>query len=495
MSRFLRASLVATVVLGAIGALPVPAHARPEREIVAEAVAQAFTLRASVDQGGAAILPFYFGSYADATLTSPPASADGQASFYNLGIAETALFTPPGECTPDEQQKRVRQAVEDMTIFLTDTALPTLLKGKVPVLQIPTLPCSERLPGFAQSRYPATETIPESSEHDLMGSALCSNENACAVAETLAPRTGGVFHGGRFVAKATAAPSQTSDATIVGIDIPGVLSIGAARSIAKAAIEKDRMVLRSLWTATDVCLVPGPSGCALAIGSIRQSATVERDLAGKILSRTSRTVIAGVEGGGQAAEITAEDLQPGLPPIELAAPDNRGSLQIRAVSATRGCGDPAKSDVADAGGLEIFGKGSGTDVSLPLPLLGTATGGGILLGGACASGRLSEVSFDIPGAPAPGTGVLPGTIVPPGPGIGGPPSVVGPTLSGPRVVRKTAVRYALRSAPAWRTAPYWASTLGVMILLGVLAFIFRRSRAVAPVAAAVDRFARQFVRG
>ncbi len=495
MKRILRATVVTALVLGAIGAMPVPAQARTEREIVAEAVAQAFTLRASVDQGGAAILPFFFGSYADATLTSPPGSADGQASFYNLGIAETALFTPKGECTPEEQQRRVQQAVGDMTSFLTDTAIPTILKGDVPVLQIPTLPCSERLPGFAQSRYPATETIRESSEQDLMGSALCANPNGCAAAEALAPRTGDVFHGGRFIARATSAPSQTSDATIVGIEIPGVLSIGVARSVARAAIEKDRLVLTSVWTATDICLVPSMAGCGLSIGSIRQSATVERNLSGKVLSRTSRTVYAGVEGGGQAQEITSEDLGPGLPPIDLAAPDNRGSLQVRAVSATRGCGDPAKPDVADAGGLEIFGKGSGTGVSLPLPLLGTATGGGILLGGACVTGRLSEVSFEIPGAvSAPGTGDLPGTIVPPG-GIPGPTIVEGPPLSAPRVVRKTAVRYELRSAPAWRTAPYWGSTLGVLVLLGVLAFIFRRSRTVAPVVAALDRFARQFVRG
>ena len=495
MIRAQRVVIAVGATLAVLGALPVPAHARTEREIVAEAVAQAFTLRTSVDQGGAAILPFYFGSYADAALTSPPGSADGQASFYNLGIAETALFTPRGECTPGEQQKRIQQAVADMTGWITGTAIPTILNGDVPVLPIPTLPCSERFPGFAQSRYPATETIRESSEQDLMGSALCNNPEGCAVAAGLAPLTGNVFHGGRFVAKATDAPSQTSDATIVGIQIPPVLTIGSARSIARTVIEKDRMVLRSSWTATDLCLAPGTTGCGLAIGSIRQIATLERSLAGKILSSTSRTVIAGVEGGGQAAEITADDLQPGLPPIELAAPDNRGSLQIRALAATRGCGDPAKPDVADAGGLEIFGRGSGTGVSLPLPLLGTATGGGLMLGGACASGRLSEVSFEIPGGSTSGPGSVPGGIVPPRPGIGGPPSITGPLLSAPRVVRKTDVRYELRSAPAWRTAKYWVPTLGALILLGLLAFIFRRSRAVAPAVAALDRFSRQFVRG
>ncbi len=489
-----RVLVVAALCLAALGAFPVASVAETQHEILAEAVAQAFTLRTAVDQGGAAALPFYFGSYADATLTSPPGTADGQASFYNLGIAETALFTPAGGCTPEEQQRRARQAVEDVTSFVRDTAVPTLLNGNVPVLEIPTLPCSERFPGFAQSRYPATETIHESSQQDLLGTALCG-ANACPVAEALAPLTGDIIQGGRFVAKATDAPSQVSDATILGINIPGVLAIGSARSLAHATIEKGRMVLRSSWTAADVCISPGVDGCALAIGSIRQSATIVRDVSGKVVSRTARTVIAGVEAGGENREIAAADLGPGLPPIDLAAPDDRGSLRIRAVSATGGCGDPAKSDVADAGGIEIFGKGSGTGVSLPLPLLGTATGGGLMLGGACVSGRISKVSFDIPGGSGAGGGNLPGTsvVVPPGPGV--PPSLGGPILSGPRVVRKSAVHYVFRGAPAWRTAPYWASALGALALLGVVAFVFRRTRYVAPVAAAVDRFTRQFIRG
>jgi hypothetical protein len=63
------------------------------------------------------------------------------------------------------------------------------------------------------------------------------------------------------------------------------------------------------------------------------------------------------------------------------------------------------------------------------------------------------------------------------------------------VVTKDNVRYILRNAPAWRTAPYWASVLGALILAVVLGYVFRASRPVAPVAAAVDRFARQFIRG
>jgi hypothetical protein len=105
------------------------------------------------------------------------------------------------------------------------------------------------------------------------------------------------------------------------------------------------------------------------------------------------------------------------------------------------------------------------------------------------------VSFDIPNGGG-SLGATPGrTSVIPGVGTGLPPTIVGPQLSPPRVVRKTITRYELRGAPAWRTAPYWASTLGALLLLGALGFVFRRSRVVAPVAAAFDRFARQFIRG
>jgi hypothetical protein len=496
VTRAARAALLAMLALAGFAALPGPARAQAERELVADATAQAFTLRASADMGGAATLPFYFGSYADATLTSPPPGADGQASFYNLGIAETALFTPPGGCTPEEQQKRIQSGIEDMTSWISNTAIPALQKGDVPVLPIPTLPCSERFPGFAQSRYPATETIPASSQHDLMGSALCG-ANACDAAGALASLSGGVFHGGRFIATSTDAPSQTSDATIVGIDIPGVVSIGAARSLVRASVQKERLLLRSTWTATDVCIAPSATGdCGLAIGSIRQSATLERDATGKVVTRRARTVFAGVEGGGQTQEISVDDLQAGLPPIDLRAPDDRGRLLVRAVSSTGGCGDPGKPDVADAGGLEIFGKGQGTGVSLPLPLVGTANGGGILLGGACAAGRLAAVSFELPGFSSPGSGAIPGrTVVIPNPPGAVPPTVGGLQLSTARVVRKSLVHYALRRAPVLRTARWWATILSLLIQLGVVAFMFRRSRVVAPAATAVDRFTRQFVRG
>ena len=490
--NLLASALVAALSVGTTGAF-VPAAAELQRELVAESVAQAFTIRASVDYGGATKLPFFFGSYADATLTNPPAGADGQASWYNLGIAETAVFTPPGECTPDAQQERLNRAVTDVTTWVTDVAIPRLLdKREIAVLPLPTVPCTERLPGFSQSRYPATATIKDADSDDLAFSAVCA-AGGCPLSEALRPATEGAFDGGRFSAKATDKPSQISDASMVGIHIPGVVDIDAARAIATISLDGDRLVTQSTWTATGVCVAPDGDACAVSIASLRQIARVERNAAGKVIRNEARTVIGGVSGGGQAREITARDLGPGLPPIALGE-----NLFLRAVSTTEGCGKSGTPGVADAGGLEIFGQGGGgPTVTLPVPIVGSATGGGVLFGGACAAGRLEAVTFELPGSAGPGTIDVPGgTIVtPPAPGVPFPPTVTGPVLSGPRVVTKENLRYILRSAPAWRTAPYWVSVLGALLLAITLGYLFRRSRPVAPVAAAVDRFARQFIRG
>jgi hypothetical protein len=493
--RSLATGLAALVLVALPGSFVPASAATTERQLVADGLAQAFTLRATVDYGGASKLPFFFGSYADATLSNPPAAADGQASWYNLGIAEAAVFTPappdPNACTQAEQQRRIAQAGKDVSDWVTGVAIPTLMAGNIPVLPLPTLPCTERLPGFSQSRYPATRTIGESATDDLLGSGLC-HVGACAARDALAPRTGGVIDGGRFVATATDKPSQRSDAQIVGMHVPG-LDIGAARSIATATIDGERLITQAIWAATDVCVVPGAGGCALSIASISQIARLERDGNGKVIAREARTVIAGVSGGGQAGEVTAADLGPGLPPLDLG-----GRLQIRGVSSTAGCGDPASGSVADAGGLEITGNGGGgPGVSLPIPIAGSATGGGLLLGGACASGRLDAVTISLPGPSSLGGGGTPGrTILVPPPSGPAPGITIGdPVLSAPRVVRKDSVRYVLRRAPAWRTAPYWASLLGALALACALGYIFRRSRPVVPFAAAIDRFARQFVRG
>jgi hypothetical protein len=482
-------ALAWVVALGAFA----PALAETQRELVAEAVSQAFTIRVSADYGGAAKLPFFFGSYADANLTNPPAGADGQASWYNLGIAETAVFTPPGECTPEAQQERIGQAMTDVTDWVTQTAIPRLLEQQeIAVLPIPTVPCSERLPGFSQSRYPSSGSIADSDSDDLLWSTVCA-AGGCSLGDALQPVTDPAFDGGSFEATATGQPSQNSDAAMAGIHVSGLLDIASAHATATAELKDDKLITEATWAAADVCIVPGDDGCALSIRSIRQFARVERDAAGHVLARDRRTVIAGVEGGGQSEEITAADLGPGLPPIELG--DN---LFIRGVSSTGDCGDPAAPSVADAGGLEIFGQGSGAPTpTLPVPIVGSTTGGGVLLGGACAAGRLQAVSFDVPQAPGPGTIDIPGrTIVTPG--LGGGPGGAGrsgPLLSDPRVVTKESVRYVLRNAPAWRTAPIWGSVLAALMLALMVGYFFRRSRPVAPVVAAIDRFARQFVRG
>ena len=491
-------TIVATLALAGIGS-GTPAVGETRRELVGESTAQAFTIRLAADYGGASKLYLFFGSYADANTSNPPAGADGQASWYNLGIAETAAFTPPppdpAACTPEEQQRRIEEASKQISEWVTMTAIPELINDqpRIAVLPLPTLPCSERLAGFAQSRYPATSTIPEKGSDTLLWRGLCK-AGACAVSEALEPPTAPVFDGGSFTATSTDAPSQNSDAFMVGIHIPGVVDVASARATATSALIGERLVTQASWTAKDVCIAPRESGCTIAIRSVRQFALVERNAAGKVVRNESRTVIAGVDGNGQAAEITAADLRPGLPPIAL-----RDNLFIRAVSNTEGCGKAGTPGVADEGGLEIFGRGSseGPSVTLPLPAVGSATGGGVLLGGACAAGRLDAISFELPGPDGSGTIDTPGTtiVTPPEPGVPFPPNVSGPVLSGPRVVTKENVRYILRSAPAWRTAPYWASILGVLLLAAVLGYAFRASRPVAPVTATVDRFVRQFIRG
>ena len=139
-------------------------------------------MRASADQGGASPLHFYFGSYADAYLTTPPPEADGQASWYNFGIAETALFKPPEECTPEKNAERVREGLEFVSDWLvgqltSGEAFDTLLGGNIPAPPAPTLPCGGgRFPGFAQSRYPATSSIGPSAEDDLLASGACRGQ-------------------------------------------------------------------------------------------------------------------------------------------------------------------------------------------------------------------------------------------------------------------------------------------------------------------------------
>ncbi len=504
MSGAKRVSAALAIAFLFVSAVGGGASAAANEELVGEAVAQAFTLRASADQGGASPLHFYFGSYADAYLTTPPPEADGQASWYNFGIAETALFKPPEECTPEKNAERVREGLEFVSDWLvgqvaSGEALDTLLQGNIPAPPAPTLPCGGgRFPGFAQSRYPSTSSIGPSAEDDLLASGACQGQAACLDAVETA--TGGIVEGGSFRASATDAPSQSSDAIVVGLKVADLVHIGAAQSTASTLLSKDgRIVSKATWSLGDVCFLPGPGGCALAIEQVRKTATVIRSVDGKVTERDAQTVIVGVHGSGTAEDVTAGDLGPGLPAVDLGNLDGCVGcvIQLQAVAATAGCGDPASDLVADAGGLRLFARGNG-ELTLPIPIAGNAAGGGLMLGGACASGRVSSVALGGTGSEDGGESGPPGTsiVVPPiaGPPAGG-PVIVGPLLSPPRVVQRQVVRYVLRQAPAWRTAPYWGGALGVLILLVALGIVFRRTTVVAPVARRVDRFARQFVRG
>lgn len=499
--RVLAALAIAFLLVSAVGGT---ASAAANEDLVGEAVAQAFTLRASADQGGASPLHFYFGSYADAYLTTPPPEADGQASWYNFGIAETALFKPPEECTPEKNAERVQEGLQFVSDWLVrqltkGEALDTLLGGNIPAPPAPTLPCGGgRFPGFAQSRYPATSSIGPSAEDDLLASGACQGQAACLDAVKTA--TGGIIEGGSFRASATDAPSQSSDAIVVGLHVADLVHIAAAQSTASTILSKDgRIVSEATWSLGGVCFLPGPEGCALTIEQVRKTATVVRSPDGKVSKRDAETVIVGVHGSGAAQDVTASDLGPGLPAVDLGNFDGCAGcvIQLEAVAATAGCGDPASELVADAGGLRLFARGNG-ELTLPVPIAGNAAGGGLMLGGACASGRVSAVDLGGQGSGTGGDGDSPGStvVVPPiaGPPLGG-SIIVGPLLSPPRVVQRQIVRYALRTAPAWRTARYWGSALGALILIVALGIVFRRTPLVAPVARRVDRFARQFVRG
>ena len=498
LARYAGATVVTVIMIVAAAA---PGHA--QEELVGEAVAQAFTLRASADQGGASPLHFYFGSYADAFLSTPPAEADGQASWYNLGISETAIFKPPEECTPEKNAERVRGGLEVVSGWLvgqitSGEVIDTLAGGNIPAPPAPTLPCGGgRFPGFAQSRYPGTSSIGPSAEDDLLASGACRGDAACT--EAVRTATAGVVDGGSFKATATDAPSQSSDATVVGLNVPDVLRIGLARSKAATILgENGRVTSTAAWSISGLCLGPSADGCALEIEQIRKTATIVRTADGKVVERSAETVIAGVRGGGQDQDLTAADLGPNSPGIDLR--DVEGCegcvFRLQPVTATEGCGDPASEHVADAGGLMLFARGDG-QLALPIPIVGNAAGGGLMLGGACASGRVSSVALggggDLGQLPVGGGGSV--GVPPITGGPGGVPSIVGPQLSPPRVVQRSIVRYEFRTAPAWRTAPYWASILGALLLITVLGYVYRTTPLVAPVARKIDRFARQFVRG
>jgi hypothetical protein len=443
------AASVAALIL-AVGFTP---SGSAQSELVADASAIAFTLRPTYDPGGAAPLNFYLG-YTEANLAAPPASADGTASWYNLGIAETAIFKPPEECTPDKNLERAQQALRDLGAWVTDEVVPALQAGRQPVAPGPTLPCTQRFRGFAQSRYPATATIKESTEDEIAG---------------LGEATGGVVRDGDFSAKATDAPSQTSSSTLAGVGIPSIISVESARALASVAVEKGKVVSRAESLLTGICIGPTAATCAARIDQVRFTSAVSQ-APGSKPDRTQEVEFAGVNGAGLGSE-AEEVLQRG----SVAQGD---SFALQFLSATGSCGRGPQ--VADAGGLRIFAKGS--------------SGGGVTLGGSCATARAQALSFGTaaPTAPAaPGVGTsIPGTST-----TGGIGTTVGSETGPPLVITRQIKRISVRDAPAWRTAPYWASTLGALVALAVIAFVFRRNRYIGPIWRRIDRFSRQFVRG
>jgi len=505
VSMWRKAMIVcATAALAALGAAPANAKATvpattTEKQISADATGIAFAVRPSVDEGGAAPLNFYIG-YADANASMPDAEADGQASWYQLGIAETAAFQPPENCTPQKNAQATLDGVTDLQAWATDyiqAEVKTISAGGQP--QPPGVPgfrhaCTERLPGFAQSRFPATQTIPVRATDDYLTKPSYANtcrqdpsSPACDAYKqfwpTFSSTLGKVVRDGSFAATATDQPSQVSDGVLMGAGDGTVVSIGLSRSTSVARVEGSTLTVLATESLKDICVMATPAGCTISIDSMEQFARIVQ-VAGQKPKATVSTIITGVQGLGPAAGVTAQQLQLAKVPEQLGS-----NLQLGAVSQTHSC-DTGAADpttlIADAGGLMIFGRQAN-----PGP------GAGIMIGGACVRARIEANAITIPSF-SPGVG-LPG--VPPSslliPGTKGLPCLgCGvPRIGAPQVVSRIVTRTYLRGPLAWRTAPYWGSALGALALFAGLSYRFRRTPLFAPVATATNRFARQFIRG
>jgi hypothetical protein len=500
-----RVSIVCGVAaLAAFGAAPANARStapavQMQKQISADGTGIAFAIRPGVDQGGAAPLNFYVG-YAEANASMPDAEADGQASWYQLGIAETAAFQPPENCTPQKNGQATLDGIGDLQTWASDyiqTTVKLIQSGSAP--QAPGVPsfrhaCTERLPGFAQSRFPATQTIPTHATDDYLTKPSYANicrqdptSPLCAAYKQFWPAftsTGGkIVRDGSFAATATDTPSQTSDGVLMGAGDGTVISIGLSRSTAIARVDGSTLTVDSTESLNDICIMATPAGCTVSIDSMQQFARVIKT-AGEKPKTTTSTIISGVRGLGPAIGVTAQQLQLGQVPQQLG-----NNLELGAVSRTHSCdtGAPDPGElIADAGGLMLWGRQAN-----PGP------GAGIMIGGACVRARIEAIDIAIPTF-SPGLGVPglpPSSLVIPGsnglPCLGCGIHPIGP----PRVVSTVVTRSYLRSPIAWRTAPYWGSVLGALALFAGLSYRFRRHRAFAPVALATSRFARQFLRG
>ncbi|MGZ4127106.1 MAG: hypothetical protein ACXVEX_03065 [Actinomycetota bacterium] len=500
-ARFALACAAAALAL--LGAAPAQATSadppvRTEKQITADGTGVAFAIRPSVDEGGAAPLNFYIG-YAEANASTPDPSADGQASWYQLGIAETAIFQPPENCTPQKNAQATLDGVSDLQAWATDyiqSTVDTISSGGQPAP--PGVPgfrhaCTERFPGFAQSRFPATQTLPTAATDDYLSKPGYANtcrqdpaSPACDAYKALWPAftstAGKIVRDGSFAATSTDAPSQVSDGVLMGAGDGTVVSIGLSRSTANAHLDGSTLTVEASESLNDICIMATPVGCTVQIDSMRQYARIVKKPGEKAKTTTS-TIITGVRGLGPALEVTAEQLQLAKIPEQLG-----NNLQLGAVSQTHSCdtGAPDPQQVmVDTGGLMIFGRQAN-----PGP------GAGIMIGGACARARIEANVIEIPSF-SPGVAIpgLPGGSLSI-PGATGRSGRVGPPLLGrPRVVSHIVTRTIFRGPIAWRTAPYWGSVLGALALFAGLAYRFRRTPAFAPVARATDRFARAFLRG
>jgi len=505
VNLFRRVSIICGVAaLAALGAAPANARSmdpavQTQKQISADGTGIAFAIRPGVDQGGAAPLNFYIG-YAEANASMPDAEADGQASWYQLGIAETAAFQPPENCTPQKNAQATLDGIGDLQNWASDyiqSTVKIISTGGTP--QAPGVPgfrhaCTERFPGFAQSRFPATQTIPTQATDDYLTKPsyanICRQDPAsplCAAYKQFWPTftsTGGkIVRDGSFAATATDAPSQTSDGVLMGAGDGTVISIGLSRSTAIARVDGSTLTVESTESLNDICVMATPVGCTISIDSMQQFARVIKT-AGEKAKTTTSTIISGVHGLGPAVGVTAQQLQLGQVPQQLG-----NNLELGAVSQTHSC-DTGASDpgelIADAGGLMLWGRQAN-----PGP------GAGIMIGGACVRARIeaNDISIPVfsPGLGSPG--VPPSSLVIPG-SKGIPCLGCGvPRILAPRVVSSVVTHEYLRSPLAWRTAPYWGSVLGALALFAGLSYRFRRHRAFAPVALATTRFARQFLRG
>jgi len=505
VSVWRKAAIVCAVAgLAALGAAPANAKSTApavttEKQISADASGIAFAVRPGVSQGGAAPLNFYIG-YSEANASMPDAEADGQASWYQLGIAETAAFQPPENCTPQKNAQATIDGIGDLQAWATDyiqSEIKTIQAGGQPTA--PGVPgfrhaCTERFPGFAQSRFPATDTIPEHATDDYLTKPMFANtcrqdpsSPACdsykAFWPTFSSSLGQIVRDGSFAATSTEKPSQVSDGVLMGAGDGTVVSIGLSRSTSVARVEGATLTVLSTESLKNICIMSTPEGCTIEIDSMEQLARVVQ-IAGQKPTATVSTFITGVHGIGPAAGVTAQQLQLAKVPSQLG-----NNLQLALVSQTHSC-DTGAADpttlIADAGGLMLYGSEAN-----PGP------GAGIMIGGACVRARIEANEITIPSF-SPGLGfpgVPPSSLIIPGtkglPGLAG--SVGQPGAS--QVVSRIVTRTYLRGPIAWRTAPYWGSALGALALFAGLSYRFRRTPLFAPVATATNRFARQFIRG